>query len=295
MLEVSFFDESFGNEYPVGDIPFEVTSIKFPDNTQKIDLDAEATVYSSFLITWSQYESDEELVRLIFITKHLKERFNAKVYLYMPYIPNARMDRVKSDTEVFTLKYFCEVINSLGFEKVFVLDPHSNVSSALIDHVVVMSPEQYIDMAINDIEGYPVIYFPDEGAYKRYGSMDCFNGMEVLIGHKVRNWDTGKIEGLRITGPNGEVWSPKHFEGESVLMVDDIISYGGTLAYSADELKELGFEHIFAYATHTEKSMLDSVKGTFLKRLTSDVVDKLYTTDSIYPGENSPKVTVFNV
>ena len=122
MIEVSFFDETFGNEYPIGDIPFEVTNIKFPDNTQKIDLDAEATVYGCFLITWSQYESDEELVRLIFITKHLKERFNAKVYLYMPYIPNARMDRVKSDTEVFTLKYFCEVINSLGFEKVFVLD-----------------------------------------------------------------------------------------------------------------------------------------------------------------------------
>lgn len=294
MIEVSYIGD-ISVDYPAVDTPFEVKCIKFPDNTQKIDLDGEFLLpHNNFLITWKQYESDEELVRLIFITKHLKDRLNAKVLLYMPYIPNARMDRVKSDTEVFTLKYFCEVINSLGFEKVFVLDPHSNVSAALLNHVAVMSPENYINMAINDIEEYPTIYFPDEGAYKRYGGMDCFIGMDVLIGHKVRNWETGKIEGLNITDRDGMSYGEGHFRGESVLMIDDIISYGGTMAYSADELKRLGFDYIYAYATHTEGSVNDPEKGTFRQRLESGVIDKLYTTDSLCPFASTNKVTIFN-
>ena len=48
-------------------------------------------------------------------------------------------------------------------------------------------------------------------------------------------------------------------------MVDDIISYGGTLAYSADKLKAMGAAHISAYATHVEDSAINTDKGTLLK------------------------------
>ena len=292
MIEVSAFSKVFDN-YPVGDLPFEVKEIHFPDGTQKIDIEKEFADYESFLITWNGYEGDEELVRLIFITKHLKDRLGADVYLYMPYVPNARMDRVKADTEVFTLKYFAEVINSLGFKKVFVLDPHSNVTTGLIDHVVNLSPEMFIGMAIEDIEGLPYVYFPDEGAYKRYGDLDTFKGMSVLIGHKVRDWSTGKIQGLKITDRNGMGYSEGYFDGESVLMVDDIISYGGTMAYSADELKKLGFDHVYAYATHTENSIQDPEKSLFKDRLDRGVIDKLYTTDSLYIYGGTDRIMVY--
>ena len=69
-------------------------------------------------------------------------------------------------------------------------------------------------------------------------------------------------------------------------MIDDIISYGGTLAYSADELKRLGFDHIYAYATHVENSILNEEKGTLLKRLNDGTVEFIYTTDSLYSGEH---------
>lgn len=51
------------------------------------------------------------------LTRHIKD-LGYKVELTMPYIPNARMDRKKNRiTEVFTLKYFAEWLNSLGFEE----------------------------------------------------------------------------------------------------------------------------------------------------------------------------------
>jgi ribose-phosphate pyrophosphokinase len=77
-------------------------------------------------------------------------------------------------------------------------------------------------------------------------------------------------------------------------MVDDIISYGGTLAYSADSLKKLGASAIYAYASHTENSVLDEENGTLLKRLNDGTVDEVFTTSSIYTG-NHPKITAFKV
>ena len=74
-------------------------------------------------------------------------------------------------------------------------------------------------------------------------------------------------------------------------MVDDIISYGGTLAYSADKLKEMGAAHISAYATHVENSILDEEKGTLLKRYKDNIIDTVYATNSIYHG-NHPMVEV---
>jgi ribose-phosphate pyrophosphokinase len=90
----------------------------------------------SIKVEWI-YENDAELFALICVKKHLDRHFtNPHVVLIMPYIPHARMDRVKSDEDVFTLKYFCEVINSLKFDIVWVRDAHSNVSLALLDNVI---------------------------------------------------------------------------------------------------------------------------------------------------------------
>ncbi len=50
------------------------------------------------------------------------------------------MDRVKNSDEVFTLKYFAEFINDLKFDTVEVGDPHSNVSTMLIDNISIIEP-----------------------------------------------------------------------------------------------------------------------------------------------------------
>ena len=77
-------------------------------------------------------------------------------------------------------------------------------------------------------------------------------------------------------------------------MVDDIVSYGGSMKYGADRLKKLGVGKIFAYATHTENSVLDSNKGTLLKSLENDTVERLFTTNSLFTGSHE-KITVMEV
>ena len=290
----------------------------FPDGTQRImnfpdDLVAPNPEWEtpSFEITWL-YESDSEMFTLHCIVEHLRKTqvysHNTIINLIMPYVPNGRLDRIYSDNEVFTLKYFANFINGLNFNKVGIFDPHSNVTTALIDRVTVIDILLYdckricfgsiaddIDKeSFNNSEkntfkwGDIAIYFPDESAYKRYKKYFS-NGIvhNMFYGKKVRDWKTGQILGLEVYNENDEKISEKEIKDRVFLMVDDIVSYGGSMAYGADKLKELGAAHIYAYASHVENSVLDQEKGTLLKRIDYGTVDKLFTTNSIFNGKHN--------
>lgn len=266
---------------------------RFPDGTPKINIDPamieekEYNFVNWITIDWL-YESDEELFYLFLIKKHIEKFFVDTHYvLNLPYIPNARMDRVKNQDEVFTLKYFCDFINSLNFDVVWVLDPHSYVSEALINNVEVGQPDGYILTAIKSMcSNYPditkedwMVFYPDEGAMKRYSTNLSY---KYAFGIKKRNWETGKIEGLDVAGCVDEI------KDKVILIVDDICSRGGTFYHSAKKLKELGAKAVYLYITHCENTILEG------ELLTSGLIEKVYTTNSIFTKEHE-KIEVFEL
>ena len=246
----------------------------FPDGSILVKYDptnGNGVNFRRKFITW-RYETDREFLCLIYLVKHLRAHGVEDIYLNMPYIPNARQDRVKSLEDVFTLKYFAEVLNSLNLAEVSVLDPHSSVSEALINNIRVTTPEKYIIRVLNKITFYdkgsaPLMFYPDEGSIKRYSGMVT---LPYAFGIKKRNWETGKIEGLDVAG------SVDQIAGKDILIVDDICSRGGTFYHSAKKLKELGAKDIYLYVSHCENTILE---GELLK---GDLIKKVYTTDSIF-------------
>ena len=256
----------------------------FPAGEQNI-LDFKHDISDENTIVW-KYESDEELVTLIYIVRHIRNYYpKANIYLHMPYIPHARMDRVKSDKEVFTLKYFAEVINSLNFNVVYTLDAHSDSSLALIDRIQNDSPNTIIADVLWNIPGgdsrHLVVYFPDAGAYKRYKDLTAIANYPKVYSEKIRNWQTHRIEGLNV------VTNGTDLKGKSVLLIDDIISYGGTFYHSVLKLKELGADKIYIYASHVENAMIDTERGMLIKLIDDGTVTMIYTTDSIFKAENN--------
>lgn len=249
------------------DTPKEAKMINFPDGTLKIDI-KETDVKSAILI-W-KFESEAEFMQLAYMTDNIRERYPfADIQLYLPYLPNARMDRIHSETEVFTLKYFCKLINSLNFTKVKVLDVHSSVGVALLERCINLSPEVFLSKTrskINFDSQNDYVFFPDEGSCKRYTKYftDCKN---VGFGLKKRDWATGKILGFDIYGDIPT--------GKNVLIVDDICSYGGTVYHSAKKLKQLNCDEINVFFTHCENSI---EKGELLK---CGLIDRIFTTDSL--------------
>lgn len=251
----------------------------FPDGTKLIKY---LTDTEKVKITWL-YDDDEECMRIYFFTKHLRAHGVKTIELFMPYIPNARMDRVKNPDEVFTLKYFAEFINGLGFDSVEVLDPHSNVSAALIDNISIIEPTDIVLKLLETVnaDGNTILFFPDEGAMKRYSHIASDSEVPYVFGMKKRDWHTGEILGLDVLGETDVV------SGKNILIVDDICSRGGTFLHSAKALKAMGATDIDLYVSHLENSVWD---GEMIK---SGLVRNIYTTNSIYRlGNKNPVIVV---
>lgn len=242
---------------------------RFPDRTLAL-----GKIPDNFHTILWLYDNDTEIFTLQCLRQHTTIR---DVKLIMPYIPHARMDRTEN-CEVFTLKTFCSIINSMNFKKVVVADAHSSVSLALIDRVEEIKAAKFIHMGLTAAQRdahYPnladftedkVFFFPDEGAMKRYSKM--FPGMPYAYGNKDRDWSTGKINDIKII--NAELVKDK-----PVFIVDDICSKGGTFHYSSKALKEAGAGDIYLYITHCEETVFD---GDMYK---GDLVKKIFTTDTL--------------
>lgn len=246
----------------------------FPDNSLRIEPINDSNFDLSFMgmattkrLIW-HYENDAELFTIICLRKHFT---NKEMILEMPYCPHARMDRVKNNNEFFTLKHFADIINDLKFSEVRILDPHSNVCSALINNVNVVQPFKEVQKTLHAIGSTNLVaFYPDEGAMKR--GTDYLTGA-YAFGIKKRDWNTGKILGLELM--NKEV-----VNGKDVLIIDDICSRGGTFYHSAKALKEAGAKDIYLYVTHCENTILEG------ELLTSELIKKVYTTNSIFTKEH---------
>ena len=106
--------------------------------------------------------------------------------------------------------------------------------------------------------------------------------MEYAFGIKQRDWETGQILGLDVAG------SVDKIKDSRILIVDDICSRGGTFYHSAKKLKELGAKEIYLYITHCENTILEG------ELLTSGLIEKVYTTNSIFTKEHE-KIEVFKL
>ncbi|MBO5163401.1 MAG: ribose-phosphate pyrophosphokinase [Ruminococcus sp.] len=263
-----------------GEAPKAPETLNYPDGTLKINI--KETDIKRAVLTW-RFETEGEFLLLAYMARNIRERFpKAEMELYLPYLPNARMDRVHSGDEVFTLKYFCGLINSLDFSKVTLLDVHSGVGSALLERCTNLSPKAYIEKA-KELCGFDSkedhVFFPDEGSCKRYTELfaDC---RHIGFGIKKRDWATGKIVGLDVWGE-----SPN---GRRIFIVDDICSYGGTVFHSAKKLKELGCGDIDVFFTHCENSIAE---GELLK---GELIHGIFTTNSLCTLKENKKLTVLD-
>ena len=266
--------------------------LEFPDTTKLIELDVPINV--PVTIRWN-YENDEEVWLLWCIVGHIKEHFGYDIVLELPYVPNGRMDRI-SGNQVFTLKRFGELINLMGFKNVIICDAHSPETLVHLDRVIDVK-DGILFQAFNAIKkdlGTFQLFFPDKGATERY---DKYFRTSYLYGEKNKIPGYGGAQGLPI------IHNPDNIELDfslPVLLVDDIVSYGGSCYYSILKLMEMGFKEFYVYVTHAEQSVF-AERSQLLKL---PEVKRLYTLAGLMSEDiianvgfyqHQQKVTVLNI
>lgn len=227
-----------------------------------------------FHIDWF-YGSDADYVALALLANKLREyeetvSREVSIHLKAHYLPNARMDRRGSETMPFSLKYTNAILNSLPIDTIAILSPHSEKYSYGIDkHLIIKKDIEHllVDNLCDELGLQPshvVLVFPDKGAYDRYKSM--FYAYTCVHLDKKRDFATGKITSLGITTETIRVLND---DKRTAIIVDDICSYGGTVARCIDVIKPHVKEGIYLCVAHLEsvynKGALKDLLGNDLK------------------------------
>ena len=206
-------------------------------------------------------------IGLLYLAADALRRMGVKrLDLFVPYFPAARQDRLMVEGESLSVKVYADLINQLHFETVTILDPHSDVTAAVLDRCVVVSNHSFIHQVVQIIGNDSLLISPDGGALKKiYKVSETLNGMDVVECSKSRDVKTGRLSGFKVYADD--------LEGRDCLIVDDICDGGGTFIGLAKELKAKNAGALYLAVSHGIFS-----KGT--EPLT-DVFDHIFTTDSV--------------
>lgn len=203
--------------------------------------------------------------------------------LIIPYLPYARQDRWINEDEPFSLKLYCNMINSLRFNSVTVYDCHSDVGPALLANCINV-PQHEIAKRILPPEYFepsqwPIVFIsPDAGSYKKLSKL--VPSSRIAVATKIRN-EKGEITDTHI-------YAPFALEGLKCVIVDDICDGGRTFIDIAAQLQKLNVSAIELYVTH----------GIFSKGfppLWDAGIKKIYTTNSFPKAESDGFIKVLKI
>lgn len=192
----------------------------------------------------AKLKSGDDVMQLLMARDAIRNAGGADypVRLRMAYIPYARQDRICNEGEALSIRVFADLINSLGFTAVEIVDPHSDVSAALLRHAQIIKQHQVIAASINaglipDADDF-LIVAPDLGALKKIRDIPG----EKVVCDKIRRLSDGHILGIRIAEGN-----PR---GRKCLIIDDICDGGRTFIETARALREAGAASVALHVTH---------------------------------------------
>ncbi|ARD63441.1 ribose-phosphate pyrophosphokinase [Kosakonia radicincitans DSM 16656] len=224
------------------------------------------------------------LAQLVDAVRHVTDI--AVSHLELAWLPWARQDRHMVAGDSFALKVFADQLNTLNFDKVYILDPHSDAAAAAIKNCVVIAQEsglmqsETLRRAIG--KGELMLVAPDAGALKKIHNVAKASGAQsYAILTKERDVATGNLTGFALVA--GDV------AGKDVLIVDDLCDAGGTFIGSAQVLRDAGARSVSLYVTHGVFS-----KG--VEHLLNNGIDAIYTTTSFTSPELAdPRVELIDI
>jgi ribose-phosphate pyrophosphokinase len=207
---------------------------RFPDGELYLrtgDLDDETLIVSSIV-------DNDMLVETLLAVDACDQSRNI---LVIPYLGYARQDRRFCQGEPISARAIARALSG-GVDQVFVVNIHD---PAVLEYFTVPAENVSIAPAVGGYIGdlrlkNPLILAPDEGA------IDFVTDVAAVGG-----WDCDHLEKTRLSGEDVRI-APKTLDAaeREVVIVDDIISTGGTLATAACMLREQGAASIHAACVH---------------------------------------------
>ena len=252
----------------------------FPDGENKITLSAKPKKNRIIVVQSAYPPVDSNLIQCLSLISKAKQ-FSSNVIVVVPYMGYARQDREFLPGEVVSMQVIAKLFKAAGATKLIVVDIHSLIG---LKHFKISAKNI---SAVPELVKFfkklklknPLVVSPDLGGKKRTKEFAKLLNSNYIALKKKRDRKTGKV---KIISTN-----LKQVIGKDIILVDDMISSGGSIIKATEFLKKQKCKRVFVSCTHA------LLVGDAEKRIKKAGVTKIVSTNTI-PGTTS-KVDVSNI
>jgi ribose-phosphate pyrophosphokinase len=249
----------------------EISIHHFPDGESLVRIPAGLS--GSVIIYVSLDRPDTKLVPLGFAAATARTIGARRVMLVAPYLCYMRQDKAFHRGEAVSQRILGRWLDE-WFDMVLTVDAHLHRVHSIREVIpcgVNISAGPFMARFLKKWPGDPLLLGPDEESEQWVGQIGREAGLDYGVAHKERHGDRD----VEISLPDIDV------RGREVIIVDDVLSSGFTVAGAAIEARRHGAEHIYCMVTHA--LFAQGAEGL----LEDSGVERIISTDTILHHSNS--------
>ena len=231
---------------------------------------------------------NDKLCRFLFFLGALRDASAARVTAVIPYLCYARKDRRSKPRDPLTTRYVAAMFEAIGVQHAVLLDVHNlaaiqNAWRIPVDHLEArkLFVNHFLPL-LRDKE--IVVVSPDAGGVKRVEEFR--QALGKALGRDIPNAFIEKYRSAGIVSGHAVVGN---VAGKAAIILDDLISSGGTMARAAEACRERGATAVHVAATH-------AVFGSgAAEALSNPALDSVVVTNSVPPSTTIKKVIILDI
>ena len=260
---------------------------EFEDGEHKgrplIDVRGEEVFLVQSLYGDARLSVNDKICRLLFLAGAMRDSGAKRVAALIPYFAYARKDRRTKSNDPLTARYLAQVIEALGVDLIVTLEVHNPAAfeNAFRHPTILLDPHQaFAEYLKERIADKPVVVMsPDPGGVKRAQlfreTLERVLSRPVELAYVEKRRSSGVVSGDLLIGEVAE---------RTVLIIDDLISTGGTMLRAAQKCRAGEASEIYALAAH------GLFVGNAAETLTNAAITKFIITESVPAFRVPPEI-----
>lgn len=256
----------------------EIQIARFPDGEISVKILDNIRGKDVFIIQPTCSPANENIMELLVVIDAMRRASAARITAVMPFYGYGRQDRKDQPRVPITAKLVANLLTAAGANRLLAMDLHAQQIQGFfdipVDHLYA-SPVMVKYLRTKNLNNL-VVVSPDPGGIKMAYAYSHMLEAGLAIVAKQRT-SPSEVEAFNLVGD---------VKGKTAVIVDDMVTTGGTLRAAASLLRRHGANEVYAAVTHPV-----FVPSAF-ERLDGSAINEFVVTDSVPLRQKTDKIKI---